>query len=139
MTALPFIIQGGSISDERGKINFNNSFNASEIKRIYFIENNSVDFIRGWQGHKVEKRWFLSVVGYFRIKVIHIDNWLKPSTNNNCSEFYLSADDTNVLYVPNGYITSIQALENNSKLMAMSDFLLGEIQDEFRFEINYFK
>jgi hypothetical protein len=41
--------------------------------------------------------------------------------------------------VPSGNITSIQALEANSKLMVMSDYLMGEIQDEYRFPIDYFK
>ena len=43
-----------------------------------------------------------------------------------------------VLHVPQGYVTSIQSLEENSKLMAMADYLMGEIQDEYRFAVDYF-
>ena len=36
------------------------------------------------------------------------------------------------------FISRIQSLEENSKLLVMGDYLLGEIQDEYRFEVNYF-
>lgn len=45
---LPKIIKGNSFTDIRGTINFNNSFDASQIKRMYIIQNSSVNFIRGW-------------------------------------------------------------------------------------------
>jgi hypothetical protein len=41
--------------------------------------------------------------------------------------------------VPRGYVSSIQALEMGSKLLVMADHLLGEIKDEYRFDIDYFK
>ena len=47
----PHIILGNIHSDDRGNILYNNTFNAQEIKRIYFIENTTVDFVRGWQCH----------------------------------------------------------------------------------------
>ncbi|WP_439504238.1 WxcM-like domain-containing protein [Sediminibacterium sp.] len=138
MSQNPFIIEGNRATDGRGSICFNNNFNAVEVKRIYFIENRALDFIRGWQGHKIEKRWFLCVSGSFKINVIRLDSWENPSTDLKINIFHLNAENTSVLYVPNGHITSIQALEAGSKLMAMSDYLLGELKDEYRFEINYF-
>lgn len=139
MNKNPFIIEGNRSTDERGSIYFNNNFNALEVKRIYFIENHSLDFIRGWQGHKIEQRWFVCVSGSFEIRVIRLDNWENPSVYNTINIFQLNAEKSNVLYVPSGYVTSIQALEIGSKLMAMSDYLLGELKDEYRFEYNYFK
>jgi hypothetical protein len=44
-----------------------------------------------------------------------------------------------ILHVPQGYVSSIQALEESSKLLLMSDYLLGEISDEYRYDITYFK
>jgi len=44
-----------------------------------------------------------------------------------------------VLHVPPGYVSSIQSQEKSSKLLVMSDYLLGEIQDEYRYDITYFK
>lgn len=139
MSQNPLIIEGSRSSDARGSISFNNLFNAAEVKRIYFIENQSLEFIRGWQGHKLEQRWFACVNGSFEIRVVYIDNWENPSNDSSINIFHLEAINLDVLYVPNGYVTSIQALEIGSKLMAMSDYLLGELKDEYRFESNYFK
>lgn len=139
METEPSIIKGNSFSDDRGKITFNNEFNAVEVKRIYFIENHNLDFIRGWQGHQIEQRWFICVKGAFEIKVIKIDNWENPSNDLQALVYQINADNSDVLHVPKGYITCIQALEDESKLMAMSDYLLGEIKDEYRFDMQYFK
>lgn len=139
METEPSIIKGNSFSDDRGKITFNNEFNAVEVKRIYFIENHNLDFIRGWQGHQIEQRWFICVKGAFEIKVIKIDNLENPSNDLQALVYQINADNSDVLHVPKGYITCIQALEDESKLMAMSDYLLGEIKDEYRFDMQYFK
>lgn len=138
MSKLPEIIKGNCFTDERGKISFNNEFNTSEIKRIYFIENLRLDFVRGWQGHKLEQRWFMSVTGSFEIKVIKIDQWENPSKDLQALKYQVNSSTSDVLYIPAGYITCIKAIEEGSKLMAMSDYRIGEIQDEYRFKINYF-
>jgi len=44
---VPRVINGGSHSDTRGTVLFNNSFDAMAIKRIYLIENNETTFVRG--------------------------------------------------------------------------------------------
>lgn len=139
MNSEPRIIKGNSFSDERGKISFNNEFNAVEVKRIYFIENYSIDFLRGWQGHQIEQRWFMCTKGSFEIKVIKIDNWENPSKDLQEKVYQINSEDSAVLHVPEGHITSIQSLEKESKLMAMSDYHLGEIKDEYRFDLEYFK
>jgi dTDP-4-dehydrorhamnose 3,5-epimerase-like enzyme len=139
MSASPEIIKGNIFNDLRGNIIFNNEFDATAVKRIYFIENHSLDFIRGWQGHQIEQRWFMSVKGSFEIKVIKIDNWEIPSKNLEVFKYKINSDTSDVLHIPSGYITSIQALEEESKLMAMSDYRMRELQDEFRFDIQYFK
>lgn len=133
------IIKGNSHSDERGTLYYNNDFDASEIKRIYFIENKEVTFKRGWQGHKIEQRWFAAVQGSFKISVISVDDWEKPSENLTACDFVLTATALDALHVPKGNITRIQALENDARLMAMSDYNLGEVKDEYRFDSNYFK
>ena len=132
------IIIGSSHSDERGVVIFNNNFNAEEVKRIYFIENKDTEFIRGWQGHKIEQRWFSAMQGSFRIVVIAIDNWENPSIKLLQEEFILESSNFDVLHVPQGHITRIQALEENARLMTMSDYSLGSIKDEYRFTIDYF-
>ena len=138
MTILPHIIKGNSYTDSRGVLQFNNDFNAFGVKRMYTIQNKDTEFVRGWQGHKVEKRWFSVVQGSFKIILIAIDDWVRPSLNLEQYHFVLNSQNMDVLHVPSGYVSSIQALKSSSKLLLMSDYALGEIEDEYRFDINYF-
>jgi dTDP-4-dehydrorhamnose 3,5-epimerase-like enzyme len=136
---IPKIIKGNSHTDLRGNLFYNNNFDLSAIRRIYIIENKSIDFIRAWQGHKVEQRWFTASNGAFKIRLIKVDNWELPSEHLEAIEFNLNAEKLDVLHVPKGYISSIQSLVKGSKLLVMSDYLLGEISDEYRFDADYFK
>lgn len=136
---VPRIIDGGSHADTRGTVLFNNSFDATTIKRIYLIENKETTFVRGWQGHRIEQRWFSVLQGSFKIKLIAIDNWENPSKGLKPLSFIVNAETLDVLHVPQGYVSSIQALEEGAKLLVMADYLLGVIQDEYRFDIDYFK
>ena len=135
----PTLLSGNRYTDERGSLFYNNDFDTSLIKRIYFIENISTKVIRGWQGHKIEQRWFNVVQGSFRIKLIKIDNWELPSKHLGCKEFIISNKSLDVLHIPKGYTSCIQSKEEGSKLLAMSDYMLGEIEDDFRFDLNYFE
>ena len=132
------LIHGNCHCDQRGFLSYNNDFDATSIKRIYVIENKSIDFIRGWQGHKIEQRWFTAVSGKFKIELIQIDNWESPSRDLKINNFVVDSEKLDVLHVPSGYVSRIQALEPNSKLLVMADYLLGEIKDEYRFDIDYF-
>lgn len=134
----PKIINGNCHIDIRGKLNFNNDFNLSEIKRVYTIENSSTEFRRGWQGHKIEQRWFTAIEGRFEIKIIIIDNWENPDFKLEPFVFELNSEKFDVLHIPSGCISCIQALEINSKLLVFADYFLGEIEDEYRFSLEYF-
>ena len=138
MKVLPQIIKGNSHADDRGVLQFNNDFNALGVKRIYTIENRDTVFVRGWQGHKVEQRWFSAIKGSFRIQLIAIDNWEQPSKDCKPFAFIINAEKLDVLHVPPGYVSSIQSLEEGSKLLVMADYLLGEVKDEYRYETDYF-
>ena len=135
----PSEIKGKVHTDYRGSLFYNNDFDAKDIKRIYFIENKDTKTVRAWQGHKIEQRWFSAVQGSFEIKLIEVDDWITPSKNSTIYSFVLKASQLDILHVPKGYISSIQALELNSKLMLMADYLLGEVKDEYRFDADYFK
>ncbi|CAM3324140.1 WxcM-like domain-containing protein [Empedobacter stercoris] len=134
----PQSLKGNRHEDERGIITYNNDFDATQIKRIYTIENHSVDFIRGWQGHKIEQRWFAAMKGSFEIAVIKVDDFNNPSPHLPVQTFSLADEALTYLHIPAGCITAIQAKEENSKLLVLADYALGEVQDEFRFELNYF-
>lgn len=135
---IPKIITGDSHSDQRGTLFYNNDFDALPIRRMYVIENENTDFVRAWKGHKIEQRWFLVSNGSFRIQLIAIDNWDKPTSNLEIITFVLDSKKLDVLHVPSGYVSSIQSLEQGSKLLVMSDYLLETIQDEYRYEKDYF-
>ena len=139
VTSNQLLITGNKYEDQRGIITFNNEFDASEIKRIYTIENNSLDFIRGWQGHKVEQRWFAAMKGEFEVSIIEIDDFDQPSKDVKISKYQLNDESLTYLHIPSGYITAIQAKKEGSKLLVLADYALGEIQDEYRFALDYFK
>lgn len=133
------LLEGKKHQDERGIITYNNDFDASQIKRIYTIENDSTDFIRGWQGHKIEQRWFASMKGIFEISVIFIDDFENPSQNLTIQKYVLTDGALTYLHIPAGCITAIQAKQTESKLLVLADFLLGEINDEYRYSLDYFE
>ena len=135
---IPKIISGNSHQDQRGIITYNNDFNASSVKRIYTIENHSTDFIRGWQGHKTEQRWFACMKGAFEISVIQIDDFDQPSKELTVMKHHLNDESLTYLHVPGGCITAIQASEPGSKLLVLADYAIGEIQDEYRFPLDNF-
>jgi len=131
----PYLIEGGFYADQRGRLDFVNDFDLEFIRRFYFTTNAEVNEFRGWQGHKIEKRWFFCVKGSFRVELIKMDNWVNPSENLSIEAFDLIDNEPKVLYVPSGYLNGFKALEENSKMMIMSNFQLGVLDDdEFRFE-----
>jgi hypothetical protein len=135
---LPSIIYGGNHFDSRGEMKFNNLFDMSQVKRCYSIKLKE-KHIRRWQGHKIEQRWFTAISGSFNIQLIKVDNWVKPSINLQKINYQLESEALDFLHIPGGYITSIEALSHNSILLVMSDYLLNEINDEYRFSNTYFK
>jgi len=135
MEATPRLIEGGVFSDDRGSLQFVNDFDMSEIKRMYITTHPNTKTIRAWQGHKIEKRWFFCVKGSFKVKLVKIDNWDNPSSDCKLIEFELSENTPQVLYVPNGYANGFKAIEDNSKIMLLSDYGLNEIEDDnYRFD-----
>ena len=135
---IPKIISGNSHTDTRGTLFYNNDFDASEIKRIYVIDNATTDINRGWQGHKIEQRWFSAINGSFKISLLKMDDWKNPFKNIEKHAFILSEAVLDILHIPQGYVSIIQSLEEGSKLLVMADYLLGEINDEYRYEKDYF-
>lgn len=134
---IPKIISGESHKDSRGVLNYNNSFDASVIKRMYVLEN-SLNFIRRWQGHKIEQRWFSAIKGDFEIQIIKVDNWDNPNKELEKITFKLSEGVLDVLHIPSGYITSIKSFIKGAKLLVMSDYILGEINDDYKYSSDYF-
>lgn len=135
----PSFINGNNHQDNRGNLKYNNNFNLSQIKRMYVIENANIHLKRGWQGHKIEQRWFSAVAGKFKIMLLKVDNWENPSVNLELITFEINSVNLDVLHIPAGYITCIQAKEENSKLVVMADYVLGEVNDEYKFSLEQFE
>tara|TARA_R110001606_G_scaffold24223_3_gene80442 strand:- start:20969 stop:21388 length:420 start_codon:yes stop_codon:yes gene_type:complete len=135
----PVLISGKNHHDSRGILTYNNDFDVTLVKRIYLIENKDMVFVRGWQGHKIEKRWFTVVEGSFKIELIRIDDWENPSKELDKITFEITSLSADVLHVPEGYVSSIQATKEASKLLVMADYKINDIQDEFKFASNYFE
>ena len=98
------IIKGSRNDDLRGTVFYNNDFDTTQIKRIYLIENTNTDLVRGWQGHKIEQRWFSVVNGSFKISVIPITSFETNSPNLELVFFELFSNQLNVLHIPGGYV-----------------------------------
>jgi hypothetical protein len=94
---IPEITNGNAHTDTRGTLFYNNEFDVSAIKRMYVLENESTEFIRAWQGHKIEQRWFSVMKGSFRIQLIAIDNWNAPSKHLERFTFIINAEMLDVL------------------------------------------
>ncbi len=132
------MIKGNKHTDKRGIITYNNDFDASKIKRIYTIENHSTEFIRGWQGHQIESRWFAAMKGKFRVGMILFDAVNDLSPEVGMYWFEIEEGNLDYLYLPPKHLSCIQALEPGSKLLVLSDYALGEVQDELRYPLEYF-
>ena len=135
----PTIVPGSCHTDTRGTLWYNNTFNAMGVKRVYVIENRDTDFVRAWQGHAIEQRWFSALNGSFRIQLIAVDNWENPPVSLARLTYILDSAKLDILHIPAGYVSSIQSLTQGAKLLVMADFMLGEIKDEYRFDAGYFK
>lgn len=132
-------LQGGSHEDDRGKILFNNSLDLTPAKRMYVIENKDTEICRAWQGHKIESRWFVATQGSFEIRLVKIDDFENPSDDLEIHTFILKSYSLDSLFAEKGYASSIQALEPESKLVVFSDFHLGEVKDDYKFDSQKWK
>lgn len=132
-------LQGQCFEDNRGKLYCSNDLDLSLVKRMYVIENINTDICRAWQAHKIEKRWFVATKGSFRIKLIKIDDFENSSKNLIIENFVLDSKSMDSMFVDSGFATSIQALENDAKLVVFSDYHFGELSDYYKFDSQNWK
>lgn len=134
------LITGGIAKDERGEILFVNEFDMSEVKRFYIIRNADINLIRGWRGHRIEKRWFYVLSGKFEFNIIEIDNWEVPSKTLPINKINVGAEDLRLLCMSAGFATAIRALEPNSELLVYADHLLNHAsKDDYTWDLSYFE
>lgn len=131
----PRLIKGGIYSDQRGQISFVNDMKFDAIERFYIISNSAANPLRAWQGHKIDNKFFYCIQGKIRVHFVKVDNWDSPSRDLKVESVMLSASESNVLYIPEGYANAIESLEEGSKLMSFSTLPLSRTaEDDVRFE-----
>jgi dTDP-4-dehydrorhamnose 3,5-epimerase-like enzyme len=129
------VVEGEIFIDERGKINSLNNFTFDDVQRIYFIHHHDKSIVRGWHGHKNEKKWFYCVKGEFVLGIVKPDNWENPSSDLKTEIFCLSENHSKLICVPEGYANSIKAVTDNSILLVLSSKKVPEAYaDSWRYD-----
>ena len=133
----PRLIIGGRHTDDRGVVSFINDFEMEPVKRVYFIEHANTSFIRGWQGHLKENKWFYVVKGAFDMRLLATESFSSPFEQVNLFSYTMDAAQPMVLHVPGGFLTSFRALEEGAILQVFSDFTVQESKDDdYRFPLD---
>ncbi len=129
------VVQGEIFEDYRGRLSSMNSFDFEGVERFYVVHHPDREVVRGWHGHKTERKWFYCVKGSFTIALVEPDNWDAPSKELSAEIFQLSEDDSKIICVPAGYANCIKAGEDDSSLLIYSDKRIPEAYaDSWRYD-----
>lgn len=124
------IIEGEIYKDSRGQISSLNEFYFEGIRRCYFIHHPDASIVRGWHGHRYERKWFYCIKGDFKLACVKIDKWEDPSRNLSAEIFFLSETDSRLVCVPAGYANCLKTDTPGSVMMVLSDKKLSEAQED---------
>jgi dTDP-4-dehydrorhamnose 3,5-epimerase-like enzyme len=131
----PKLIKGGIHTDWRGQISFVNDMKFDAVSRFYIISNSEECPLRAWQGHKIENKYFYCIQGVVKVHYVKIDNWERPSKNLKVESVVLSTNESNILYIPEGYANAIESLELGAKIISFSTLPLERVtEDDVRFD-----
>ena len=129
------VIDGEIFRDQRGQISSLNAFRFPGVERFYFIHHPDTSVIRGWHGHKHEKKWFYCVKGAFTIGLVEIDDWEHPSPDLKAQKYHLTEQESRIICVPEGYANCIKASIPGSILLVFSGKTLPEAySDSWRYD-----
>ena len=132
------IVRGNTHIDPRGKVRFVNDFDFENIKRFYVITHPDIDFIRAWQGHEKETKYFFVAKGAFSVNWIKVDDWVQPSEKHEIESRTITDKKSEILIIPPGHVNGFKALESDSTLIVFSDKTLQESkEDDFRYPLGY--
>lgn len=136
----PYLIEGGLFADQRGSISHVNDFRVEHFTRFYTIEHSDCSVIRAWQGHRFEVKAFYVVNGVFAINAVDPGSFDNPDPNAEVLSFSLSAAESKVLIVPQGYANGFKALVPGSKMVVFSNHLLENSHtDIIRFPVDFWR
>lgn len=129
------VIPGEIFTDHRGQISSLNAFRFSGVERFYFIHHPDENVIRGWHGHRYEKKWFYCVKGAFTLAFVAVDDWEHPSKRLIPEVYGLDERHSRIICVPEGYANCLKAEVADSILLVFSGKVLTEaLQDSWRYD-----
>lgn len=138
-------IDGKRVTDDRGSLSFINEFDPMScgIRRFYVVRNHRAGFIRAWHGHENEGKYVYVVNGTALIKVMTIAD-VRLAQNHEITEplvttLVLTADNPQVLYIPEGYFNGVKTLTDDAVVMFFSNKTLEESKgDDIRLDWDEF-
>jgi dTDP-4-dehydrorhamnose 3,5-epimerase len=133
----PIFFESNSNSDERGTVSFTNDLNLQKAIRTYKVENSQLKTVRAWHGHKVEEKWVNVEQGEFLVCVVKVDDFTSPSKDSEIQTFKMSPKD-GFLYIPPNFANGAMNLTEDNAIRYYSSSTLEEsLNDDFRFESDY--
>lgn len=129
MRTEPYLIKGGVVVDDRGRVTFCNGFDMTPVKRFYYLENHSKGFVRAWHGHRREAKWITVLSGSAIIATAKMYGD-ELTVDRNEVRRYIMHNDGSVLYVPGGYANGHKSLVTGTVVMHFSNMTMDETQDD---------
>ena len=133
----PIFFESNNSSDERGTVSFTNDLNLQKAIRTYKVENRLLKTVRAWHGHKVEEKWVNVEQGEFLVCVVKVDDFTSPSKDSEIQTYKMSPKD-GFLYIPPNFANGAMNLTEDNAIRYYSSSTLEEsLNDDFRFESDY--
>src|SRR2546430_2328807 len=70
----PVLLTGNKSIDNRGSVSYINTFDFTDVKRFYLVENADTTIIRAFHGHMKEAKYMYVVSGRALICYVHLDD-----------------------------------------------------------------
>ena len=136
--SVPQLIEGDLAVDDRGIVSFINDFDFAGVKRFYVVANHRKGFVRAWHAHRKEAKYVTVLQGAAVIGAVYVDDWEKPSRDEEVQRFILSSDKPSVLFIPAGYANGFMTLSDDALVVFFSTATLEESHgDDVRYEAHY--
>jgi dTDP-4-dehydrorhamnose 3,5-epimerase len=131
-------LEGGMAVDDRGQLQFCNSFDLKTMRRFYIVSNHAPQFVRAWHGHKKETKYIFIASGSAIVAAVKINNWSNPDKKAKVYRFVLSEKKPGLLKIPAGYAHGIKTLSEGTKIIVFTNLTLEDsLHDDYRYEATY--
>jgi dTDP-4-dehydrorhamnose 3,5-epimerase len=138
MSQQPEVFKGFNHEDARGSLSFNNSLNLLAFKRLYVIKNSLAQPFRGWHGHELESKIFITISGRIRFGAVRVNDWSSPDPLEKPVTVEMSSSCVDAFFVPGGYANGILSLEPGSQALVLSSSSLKDsLGDDYRIVPNF--